>query len=345
MSQVQTVEALEQLVGTRPLGVMMKSLDELDEHCVRLLAVSSFVVMGYIDVDGHARATAAGGPQGFARVVDSTHLCFELADPIALNPTVGCGLLFFIPGLGETLRVNGTATVEGSSLRFTVEETFVHCAKAILRSSLWKPPVASATPSPSADAAPGPVSDVVLQDWLARTPFVVLASWDAQGRADMSPKGDPAGFLKLDGTRLAVPDRPGNRRTDTFHNVLEQPRVALLALIPGEARALECSGVASLTTEPALLESMVVANKVPKIALSLDFREARLSTGRAITDAGLWDTSRHVPASQLPKMSDVFVAHVKRSSRKGAAAATVRALVSNRMMSWGLSHDYKKNLY
>ncbi|MCP3168533.1 pyridoxamine 5'-phosphate oxidase family protein [Myxococcus qinghaiensis] len=343
MSQVQTVEALEQLVGSRPLGVMMKSRDALDEHCVRLLAVSSFVVMGYVDVDGHARATAAGGPHGFARVVDSTHLCFELADPIALNPTVGCGLLFFVPGLGETLRVNGTASVEGTTLRFTVEETFVHCAKAILRSSLWKP--AAATPPPATGMAPGPVGDVVLRDWLARTPFVVLASWDAQGRADTSPKGDPAGFLRLDGTRLAVADRPGNRRTDTFHNVIEQPRVALLALIPGEARALEFSGVASLTTEPALLESMAVANKVPKIALSLDFSEARLSSGRAITDAGLWDTSRHVPASQLPKMSDVFVVHVKRSAQTGAAAATVRALVSKRLMSWGLSQDYKKNLY
>ena len=111
MARVQSVEVLEGVVGARHLGVMLKSLDALDSHCVRLLGCSSFAVLGYVDVDGQARATAAGGPPGFATVVDATHLHVELPEPIALNPTVGCGLLFFIPGLGETLRVNGRAAL------------------------------------------------------------------------------------------------------------------------------------------------------------------------------------------------------------------------------------------
>ncbi|WP_426733635.1 pyridoxamine 5'-phosphate oxidase family protein [Myxococcus faecalis] len=342
MARVQTVEALEGVVGSRPLGVMLKSLDSLDDHCVKLLACSSFAVLGYVDVDGQGRATAVGGPLGFARVVDSTHLELRLDAPIPLNPTVGCGLLFFIPGLGETLRVNGHATLEGHILRVTVEEAFVHCAKAIIRSGLWKSPKPATSDTRAAGTWSG---DPEVHDWLSRTPFVALASWDAQGFADVSPKGDPTGFLRLDGTRVAVPDRPGNRRTDTFHNVLEQSRVALLALIPGETRFLEVSGVASLSTEPALLASMAVEGKVPKMALLLESHAARLHASQAIVDAGLWDTARHVPASQLPKMADVFVDHVRRSPQKGAAAATVRALVSRRMLSWALDHDYKKNLY
>ncbi|WP_456094093.1 hypothetical protein [Myxococcus guangdongensis] len=121
--------------------------------------------------------------------------------------------------------------------------------------------------------------------------------------------------------------------------------MALLALIPGEARFLEVSGIASLSTEPSLLASMSVEGKVPKLALLLESHAARLHTSQAIVDAGLWDTARHVPASQLPKMADVFVDHVRRSPQKGAAAATLRALVSRTMLSWALDHDYKKNLY
>ena len=187
--------------------------------------------------------------------------------------------------------------------------------------------------------------DPEVRAWLSRTPFVLLMSWDAQGNADVSPKGDPAGFLRLDGTRVAVPDRPGNRRTDTFHNVLEQPRVALLALIPGEARVLEVSGTASLSSEPALLSSMTVEGKVPKMALVQEARSARIFASPAILDAGLWDVSRHVPRDRLPKMSDVFIDHVRRSPQRGAAAAALRALASKRMMSWAIDLDYKKNLY
>ncbi|MCY1083246.1 pyridoxamine 5'-phosphate oxidase family protein [Archangium lansingense] len=344
MARIQSVEELERTVGSRPLGVMMKSLDALDEHCVRMLGLSSFAVIGFIDEEGRARVTTAGGPLGFARVDDATHLRLELPGPIPLNPTVGCGLLFFIPGLGETVRVNGRATLEGHTLRVTVQETFVHCAKALLRSAFWKPPVAVAPTSPGSVAS-GPWSDPAVQDWLSRTPFVVVASWDAEGHADVSPKGDPAGFLRLDGTRLAVADRPGNRRTDTFHNVIEQPRAALLALIPGESRELEVSGAASLTTEPSLLASMAVADKVPKLALLLEPHEVRLRASPAIVNAGLWDGARHVPSERLPRMADVFIDHVKRNSQRGVAATALRALASKRMMNWALTQDYKNNLY
>ena len=344
MARIHSVEELERTVGSRPVGVMMKSLDALDEHCVRLLGLSSFAAIGFIDGEGRARVTTAGGAPGFARVEDATHVRLGLPGPLPLDSTVGCGLLFFIPGLGETLRLNGRATLEGHTLRVTVEETFVHCAKALLRSAFWKPPVAVAPAQPG-NGAPGPWSDPAVRDWLSRTPFVIVASWDAQGHADMSPKGDPAGFLRLDGTRLAVADRPGNRRTDTFHNVLEQPRAALLALIPGEPRELEVSGVASLTTESSLLASMAVADKVPKLALLLDPHEVRLRASPAIVDAGLWDGTRHVPGEQLPKMADVFIDHVKRNPQRGVAAAAVRALASKRVMDWALTQDYKKNLY
>ncbi|EYF07628.1 Hypothetical protein CAP_8129 [Chondromyces apiculatus DSM 436] len=347
--QVRSVEALEQVVGSRPLGVMMKSLDALDRHCVRLLALSPFAVVGYADAEGRARAMAVGGTPGFAKVAGGT-LRITLHQPAAVASNVGCGLLFFIPGLGETLRVNGRGNVEGDTLIVTVEEAFAHCAKALLRSSFWaappkEPPPAPVPPLAVSAVQAGPLADPEVLAWIARTPFVVLTSWDAGGLADASPKGDPVGFLRLQGGRLLVPDRPGNRRTDTFHNVIEQPRLAMLALVPGEERALEISAEGSFTTEPALLASMAVAGKTPKIALVLDPKEARLAPAPALAAAKLWDASRHVPAAELPSMAEVFIDHVKQNRQRGAGAAVVRALASKRVMGWALAKDYEKNQY
>ncbi len=330
---LKTVDALEQLVGDRPLAVLMKSIDLLDAHCVQLLKHSPFAVLGFAGLDGRARAVPVAG----ARVVDDKHLRLTSSEAAAIDVRVGCSLLFLIPGLGETLRVNGRPTVDGDELTVTVEEAFVHCAKSILRSSLWKTPAPQTLP-----LLPSPLPPDVVE-FLSHAPFVVLTSWDASGAADASPKGDPAGFLRVDAQgRIAVADRPGNRRTDTFHNLLEQPRVAMLALRPGDARVIELSGLASLTTEPALLSSMAVESKTPKLAMLLEVQSARIAV---LPDAQLWNPARHVPKSELPKMADVFIDHVKQNKQKGLAASAVRTLASKTVMRWGLEHDYEKNRY
>lgn len=334
---VDTAAALEEVVGARPLGSMLKSIDALDAHCVHLLRLSRLAVIGFTDTSGMARATTSGGEAGFVTVSTPKQLRLPLDAPLSLDAGVGCGLLFFVPGLGETLRVNGRATIVGTDLMVEVEEAFAHCAKALLRSSFWDATLeATALPAPSAGNE---------ADWLARSPFVVLSSWDARGRADASPKGDPPGFVRFHDGQFVVPDRPGNRRTDTFHNVVEQPRVALLAFVPGSDALLEVSGRARLSTDPALLAGSVVAGKVPKIALLLEPRALRLTTSPALVRSRLWDTSLQVAPSELPDMAHVFIDHVKLNRTSGVAAATMRTLASKRIMSWALTEDYAKNRY
>ncbi|MDC0746471.1 pyridoxamine 5'-phosphate oxidase family protein [Polyangium mundeleinium] len=342
--ELKTLEALEQVVGSRPLPVLMKSIDTLDVHCVRLLARSPFAVLGFADADGRARAWPVGGAPGFAHSIEGTHLRFTLPEPAAIDVRTGCSLLFFVPGLGETLRVNGRPSLDGAELTVTVEEAFMHCAKSILRSSLWEKPVETSLPLLAARS--GPLADAEVLAFLSHVPFVTLTSWDAQGAGDTSPKGDPPGFLKVDAQgRLAVADRPGNRRADTFHNLLEQPRVALLAFRPGDDRVVELSGRASLTTEPTLLSSMAVENKTPKLSMLLDVEFARLVPSAAVRDAELWNTSRHVPRSELPKMAEICIDHLKLNKQKGLAASAVRALASKTVVGWALEQDYEKNRY
>ena len=346
MGRIDSVTQLEAVVGSRPLGSLLKSIDTLDAHCEQLLSLSPFAVAGLRENDGGARALALGGAAGFARVESQSRLRVPL--PAGANPGDVAGpaaLLHFVPGLGETLRVNGRATVEGGGLCIDVEEAFVHCAKALLRSALWQGGAPSEGSTERATGA-GPLTAADVQEFLARAPFAVIASRDAAGAADVSPKGDPAGFLALVGERtVAVPDRPGNRRTDTFHNVVEQPRVAILALVPGDPRTLELTGRARLTDDPALLATMAVRGKVPKVALLLDVERATLAPDAAVAAADLWNPARASDLARLPKMARVFVDHVKLNKQRGIAAAALRTIVSERVLGPSLARDYEKNLY
>ncbi len=219
MRVIEGVDGLEQVVGTRVMGSLLKSIDHLDEHCLELLALSPAAVLGY-EADGRARAALVGGGPGFGEVPDPSRLVLPLPDPV--RPAAGSPVstVFLVPGLGETLRVNGhVAEVGDGRCTVVVGEAFVHCAKCVLRSKLWSSTDARGVePRPLPLPADGPLAAPGVAELLAAAPFVVLSTGDAEGAADSSPKGDPPGFVQvLDGSRVAIPDRPGNRRTDTFH--------------------------------------------------------------------------------------------------------------------------------
>ena len=109
------------------------------------------------------------------------------------------------------------------------------------------------------------------RDFIALSPFLVLGTANAAGKADVSPRGDPPGFVQvLDDRTVAVPDRPGNHRTDTLHNLFDRPEIAMLALVPGDDRALELRGTARITDAPGVLAAMEVHGKVPKAAVVVD---------------------------------------------------------------------------
>ena len=139
------------------------------------------------------------------------------------------------------------------------------------------------------------------------SPFVVIASHDEQGNLDVSPKGDPPGFVRiLDDRTLAVPERKGNRRCDTFTNVLQRPEVAMIFLVPGEDLTLRVMGTASITTDPELLCTMAVQGKEPPIALRVDVNEAFIHCGKAPKRARLWNPETQVPQGTFPRMGEML---------------------------------------
>ena len=110
--------------------------------------------------------------------------------------------------------------------------------------------------------------DTHARAFVARSPFVCLSTQDAEGRADVSPRGDPPGFVAvLDERTLAIPDRPGNNRLDSLSNILANPSVGLLFLVPGFEETLRVNGRARLSRDPALLEPLAVAGRAPTLAI------------------------------------------------------------------------------
>lgn len=156
------------------------------------------------------------------------------------------------------------------------------------------------------------VIDVHIRNFLAMSTFLTVASSDASGRMDISPKGDPPGFVQvLDDRTIAVPEREGNRRADTFTNILENPNVALICFVPGMDETMRINGTASLTTDPDLLATMEHAGHTPALAMLVHVEEAFIHCGKAPRRGRLWEADAQIDRSSYPKMGAVMFDHGK----------------------------------
>ena len=126
-------------------------------------------------------------------------------------------------------------------------------------------------------------------DFIARSPFLVLSTADAEGRIDASPKGDGPGFVLVeDETHLVIPDRPGNRLAYGHHNILANPRVGVLFLLPGTPETLRVNGRASLTAEPELLERLAARGKPAVLAIRVEVEEVFFHCAKAFLRGRVW---------------------------------------------------------
>ena len=148
--------------------------------------------------------------------------------------------------------------------------------------------------------------------FIALSPFVVLASAGADGRVDCSPRGDPPGFVAvLDDRTVLLPDRRGNNRADSLRNVLENPYVGMLFMIPGVDETLRINGRARVTADPARLEPLAVNGRTPRSGLVVEVEEVFLQCTKALVRSRLWaDESRVDRRSALPSFGRMIADHV-----------------------------------
>ena len=167
---------------------------------------------------------------------------------------------------------------------------------------------------------------------IAASPFLVIGTSDAEGRQDVSPRGDPPGFVAvLDDRRLLIPDRPGNKRLDSLRNVLGNPQVGLLFFVPGMDETLRINGRAEITTDPALLTPLAVNGRAPLSGLLVTVEEAFLHCAKAFIRARLWDPAAQVDRKAFPSLGRMIADQI---AGTGAEAADVDE-----------TDSYRKRLY
>jgi PPOX class probable FMN-dependent enzyme len=170
--------------------------------------------------------------------------------------------------------------------------------------------------------------------FIARAPFVLIATADAAGRCDVSPKGDAPGFaLVVDDRHLLIPDRPGNKRFDGMRNLLENPGIGLLFLVPGSEETLRVNGRARIVRDPEWRARLAAQGKTPQLAIAVEVQEAFLHCAKCVKRSGLWEPARWPDREGLASPAQMFRDHARLDH------VTVEDLDRR------LQEGYRKNLY
>lgn len=331
---ITTVSELEKLIGRTPGPRDLKVIDHLDEQALRWISISNCLFVCLFDEKEGIFATIGGGKPGFIRA-ETNHLIVPLNaidHPENLQQGKGWGSLFLVPTLNETLRVNGVIeSVEKDTVTVKVVECYLHCAKALMRSNFWQPTTTMES-----------VSDT--DSFLATTTFMVVASSDELAQADISPKGDFAGKLLCQYAQSVwYPERPGNRRVDGYRNMLRQPKIEILALIPGDTTVLRLSGSANLSINENIRKDFAVKNKIPTMVTEVHSQTMTIEHSPALKRAELWPAK--APGIEI-KGADIFKAHIKLSKLEGIQAKLAKKAVTiPGAFEKALEIDYQKNQY
>lgn len=156
------------------------------------------------------------------------------------------------------------------------------------------------------------VLDEHCKNFIARSPFLLLSTSGADGRCDVSPKGDAPGFvLVLDERRLVIPDRLGNRRLDGMSNLVANPHIGPIFLIPGMEETLRVNGRGSIVRDASLLDQMVVNGKRPQLAIGVEVEECFIHCAKAFKRSGLWDPATWPAKSELPRAAQILLDHIR----------------------------------
>ncbi|MEX1669594.1 pyridoxamine 5'-phosphate oxidase family protein [Zhongshania guokunii] len=332
--ELTKVAQLEEIVGKSPAPRDLKVIDYIDEHAQRWLSYSHFAFVAFGKL-GNIRLSAVGGDEGFVSVLDAKHLQFSLSafdEEGVVEQNVSFGSLFIVSGMDETLRINGTVShILDGLVTLLVEECYLHCAKAFRRSNFWQPEVIEH-------------SNNDISAFFQRSTFLVLASMNNNGQVDVSPKGDPENFLiQEEGDCILFADRPGNRRIDSFRNIIEQPHICVMAIAPGCQDMLEINGSAVLCTDLDLLDRFTVKGKRPKLVTKISSGSKAIKPSMAIAKAALWPAKG---GCKELNPAEIFKAHIKHSKESSLKAKLARAAVSlPGAFEAGLELDYKNNMY
>jgi uncharacterized protein len=152
--------------------------------------------------------------------------------------------------------------------------------------------------------------DAICRAFIEKSPFVLLGTTDADGTMDVSPKGDPAGFVQvMDNQTLLIPDRPGNRRGDTLSNILQHPNIGLLFLVPGRGDTLRVNGTAQIVRDKDVRDRFIMQGKVPIFVIAVTIKEVFFHCTKCVVRSGLWSSQNE--HDELVSLGEAIVRHAR----------------------------------
>lgn len=321
--EVESMAALRTLIAEPPVIMSKRVQTRLDEHCLTIIEHSAVCALGLPGGDSDItyfdlRRT----PVAYAR-----HQEIGLAWPVGRPvPEVllgkneqSCSLLFMMPGIGFALRANGRCSWRRGLLQVRADALFLHCSRAMVRADFWRPRL----PWQGADlsAGEGVLSDDA-QAFIARSPYLLILTQDGAEGTELSPRGDPDGFVRVrDARTLLIPERPGNKVACSLSNILRDPGVTLSFVLPGQPLLLSVVGRASLTAEPQTLAALANAGKLPVVATALRVERFRFVECAALVEAGLWREETYVEAGAMASFSKMLAEHMNGKGLLGKATS------------------------
>ncbi len=150
------------------------------------------------------------------------------------------------------------------------------------------------------------------KSFIGRSPLVLMSTSDEHGRCDVTPRGDYPGFVHVvNSQQLVMPERPGNRRVDSLQNIIENPHVGMLFIIPGLEEVLRVNGRAAVIKEHPILEKLKLKNKAPLLGIAVEVEDCFIHCSRALKHSGIWEQESWPDPDTLPSAKDIFYAHLK----------------------------------
>jgi PPOX class probable FMN-dependent enzyme len=179
--------------------------------------------------------------------------------------------------------------------------------------------------------------DKYARTFIEHSPFLTIGTADAQGNADVSPRGDPPGFVRvIDDKTLIIPDRPGNNRADTMQNIIANPNVGILFLIPGIEDTLRINGKAEIIDDPEALAPAAVNGKPPKLGIRVKVDEVFFHCAKAFRRSKLWDPTSHQDRQILPSLARIVMEQARDCEVEAEEADKVEE---------DIQENYRKELY
>lgn len=312
--KITSEEALRKIIKSYPKILDKRVQPTLDNYSIEFITQASVAAVTFNDLSLGMPLLNLKGGQFF---IDS-HSTLSFILP--MNPehskieSMPCSLYFLIPGIGHGLRINGKAhqikPINDKELEtkivLTIHSVYLHCARAITRAGLWNHQTHTAV-STASRAVSKTVKDII-----EISPYALLSTQDAMGNTELSPRGDPAGFVKfIDENSLLLPERPGNKVAVSLTNIINNPAIGLSFLVPGLNEVLYIEGNAHITTDQTLLKTLAIKNKVPNIAILISISSQSLALSTTLESTKIWQQEHHINRESITPFPKALTAHIQ----------------------------------